>query len=84
VIAATNQDLEQLSKENKFRKDLFFRLNVARIHLPPLRERKQDLLSLVSYYIERFNRKFSRRVSGLTDEALDRLLAYDWPGKCAN
>jgi DNA-binding NtrC family response regulator len=80
VIAATNQDLEQLSKENKFRKDLFFRLNVVRIHLPPLRERKQDLLSLVSYYIERFNRKFSRRVSGLTDEVLDRLLAYDWPG----
>jgi len=80
VIAATNQDLEQLSKENKFRKDLFFRLNVARIHLPPLRERKEDLLHLIDYYIGRFNRRFGRNVRGLSEEALDCLLAYDWPG----
>jgi DNA-binding NtrC family response regulator len=80
VIAATNQDLEQLSKENKFRKDLFFRLNVARIHLPPLRERKEDLLYLIDYYIGRFNRRFGRNVRGLSEEALDCLLAYDWPG----
>jgi len=80
VIAATNQDLEQLSKENRFRKDLFFRLNVARIHLPPLRERKEDLLSLIDYYIGRFNRQFGRRVRGLSEEALECLLAYDWPG----
>jgi len=80
VIAATNQDLEQLSKENKFRKDLFFRLNVARIHLPALRDRKEDLLSLIGYYIGRFNRQFGRRVRGLSEEALDCLLAYDWPG----
>jgi DNA-binding NtrC family response regulator len=80
VIAATNQDLEQLSKENKFRKDLFFRLNVARIHLPPLRERKEDLLSLISHYIGRFNRQFGRKIRGLSEEAWDCLLAYDWPG----
>jgi DNA-binding NtrC family response regulator len=80
VIAATNQDLEQLSKENKFRKDLFFRLNVARIHLPPLRERKEDLLSLIGHYIGRFNRQFGRKVRGLSQEAWDCLLAYDWPG----
>lgn len=80
VIAATNQDLEQLSKENKFRKDLFFRLNVARIHLPPLRERKEDLVALIGHYIGRFNRQFGRQVRGLTEEALDCLLAYDWPG----
>ncbi len=77
VIAATNQDLEQLSKENKFRKDLFFRLNVARIHLPPLRERKEDLLSLIEHYIGRFNRQFGRRVRRLSEEAVDCLLAYD-------
>ena len=80
VIAATNQDLEQLSKENKFRKDLYFRLNVVRIHLPPLRERKEDLLSLVEYYIGRFNRHFGRKVRRITEEAMDCLLAYDWPG----
>jgi transcriptional regulator with PAS, ATPase and Fis domain len=80
VIAATNQDLEQLSKENKFRKDLYFRLNVARIHLPPLRERREDLLSLVDYYLGRFNRRFGRKVRGLTEEAMECLLAYDWPG----
>lgn len=80
VIAATNQDLEQLSKENKFRKDLYFRLNVARLHLPPLRERKEDLLALIEHYIACFNRRFGRRVRGVTEEALECLLAYDWPG----
>jgi DNA-binding NtrC family response regulator len=80
VIAATNQDLEQLSKENKFRKDLFFRLNVARIHLPPLRERKEDLLSLIEYYIGYFNKLFGRKVRRLSEEALECLLSYDWPG----
>jgi DNA-binding NtrC family response regulator len=80
VIAATNQDLEQLSKENKFRKDLFFRLNVARIHLPPLRERKEDLIALIEHYVGLFNRRFNRRVRGLSEEALECLLDYDWPG----
>jgi DNA-binding NtrC family response regulator len=80
VIAATNQDLEQLSRENKFRKDLFFRLNVARIHLPPLRERKEDLPSLINHYIGYFCRRFGRRKQGITEEALDCLCSYDWPG----
>lgn len=80
VIAATNQDLEQLSRENRFRKDLFFRLNVVRLHLPPLRVRKEDLLSLIEYYIGRFNRQFGQKVRGLSEDALDCLLAYDWPG----
>jgi len=80
VIAATNQDLEQLSNEHKFRQDLYFRLNVARIHLPPLRQRKEDILALIDYYIARLNRQFGRKVSGITEEALDCLLAYDWPG----
>jgi DNA-binding NtrC family response regulator len=80
VIAATNQDLEQLSRENKFRKDLFFRLNVARIHLPPLRERKEDLPSLIEYYMRHFSKRFGRKVRRLSEEALDCLYAYDWPG----
>lgn len=80
IIAATNQDLEQLSRENKFRKDLYFRLNVARIHLPPLRDRKEDLLSLIDYYIAYFNKRFGRRVRRFCDEALECLPAYDWPG----
>jgi len=80
VIAATNQDLERLMAEDKFRKDLYFRLNVARIHLPPLRERKEDLPVLLTYYIDEMNQRFGREIEGFTDEALDYLLRYDWPG----
>jgi len=80
VVAATNQDLDQLSRENKFRRDLFFRLNVARIHLPPLRERKEDLPSLIDHYVGVFSRQFRHKVQGVTDEALDCMFAYDWPG----
>jgi DNA-binding NtrC family response regulator len=80
LVAATNQDLEQLSRENKFRRDLFFRLNVARIHLPPLRERKEDLPLLIEHYIEQFNRQFYPKVHRVTDEALDCMFGYDWPG----
>ena len=80
IIAATNQDLERLVREEKFRKDLFFRLNVTRIHLPPLRDRKEDIPGLLEYYMRDMNRRFERRVSRLTEEALEHLLAYDWPG----
>ncbi|MFZ0747350.1 MAG: sigma-54 dependent transcriptional regulator [Terracidiphilus sp.] len=80
VVAATNQDLDQLSQENKFRRDLFFRLNVSRIHLPPLRERKEDLPSLVDHYIDHFSRQFRQRMRRVTDEALACMFSYDWPG----
>lgn len=80
VIAATNQDLEQLVAENKFRKDLYFRLNVARIHLPPLRERPKDIPLLIDHYIRELNRRFGREVEGVTAEALGHLISYDWPG----
>jgi DNA-binding NtrC family response regulator len=80
IIAATNQDLEVMVSEGKFRKDLFFRLNVARIHVPPLRERKEDLPTLIDHYIEHFNRIFGRNVESLSDEALEVLLSYEWPG----
>ncbi len=80
VVAATNQDLAQLMAEGRFRKDLYYRLNVARIHLPPLRERPEDLPLLFIHYIGECNRQFGHAVEGFTDEALDSLLRYDWPG----
>lgn len=80
IVAATNQDVERLMSEEKFRKDLYFRLNVARVHLPPLRERKEDIPALFDLYIQEFNRRFGREVEGFTEDALSHLLRYDWPG----
>ncbi len=80
LVAATNHDPERLMQEGKFREDLYYRLNVARIHLPPLRERKEDVPSLIDHYIQRFNASFGRQVEGLTEEALAFLIKYDWPG----
>ena len=80
VIAATNQSLERLVAEGRFRKDLYYRLNVARIDLPPLRERLDDLDLLLAHYIDCFNRKCGRHVEGFTPEALVPLRQYDWPG----
>ncbi len=80
VLAATNRDLEQSMGDNGFRKDLFFRLNVARVHLPPLRERKEDLALLCAHYFAEFNRRFGRNVTTMTDEAWDAFLHYAWPG----
>ena len=79
-IAATNQNLEDLVAEGKFRKDLFFRLNVAQVHLPPLRERKEDLPFLLDYFIQGLNQQSGLHVRRLTEETLEHLLAYDWPG----
>jgi DNA-binding NtrC family response regulator len=80
IIAATNQDPEQLMAQGKFREDLYYRLNVARVHLPPLRERKEDIFRLITHAIEKMNRSFNRNVKGLTDEAMTTLFRYDWPG----
>ena len=80
VIAATNKDPVQLIEERKMREDLYYRLNVARIHLPPLRKRKDDIPALIAYAISRLNRRFGRSVLGFTDEATENLLEYDWPG----
>lgn len=79
-IAATNQDLERRVAEGRFRKDLYYRLNVARIHLPPLRERKEDIPPLFDHYIRELNRRLGREVEGLTEDALEPLLRYEWPG----
>jgi DNA-binding NtrC family response regulator len=80
VIAATNKNPDALVAEKKFRKDLYYRLNVARVHLPPLRDRKEDILPLVDYYVDQFNSQFSRRVISFTKTAINALLCYHWPG----
>jgi transcriptional regulator with PAS, ATPase and Fis domain len=79
VIAATNRDLEAAVRNGSFRQDLFFRLNVVQIKLPPLRDRKTDIPLLVSAFLEKFSdpQKPARTIS---EEALARLMAYDWPG----
>jgi DNA-binding NtrC family response regulator len=79
-VAATNQNIDNLIKEHRFRSDLYFRLNVLRVHLPLLRERKEDLPALISYYVQEFNRLFGRNVEGFSNASYQRLLAYDWPG----
>jgi transcriptional regulator with PAS, ATPase and Fis domain len=80
IIAATNKEPEQLIEDRKLRDDLYYRLNVARIHLPPLRERKEDIPSLISHAAKKLNHRFDRNITGLTDEAMACLLRYDWPG----
>ena len=79
-IAAVNQDLEPLLAENRFRKDLYYRLNVARILLLPLKERKEDIPELINYYLDEFNRRFHCMVRQPNDELLQCLMNYPWPG----
>jgi len=80
IMAATNKDLRELIRNNVFREDLFYRLNVFNIKMPPLRERYLDIPLLIDYFVEKFNRTTSRSVKGLSKEAMKALLAYSWPG----
>lgn len=80
VVAATNRDLEKAVEAGTFRKDLYFRLHVVELVVAPLRDRPTDIAVLARYFLERFARKSSRPVKGLTPLALDKLLEYDWPG----
>jgi two-component system response regulator AtoC len=80
VIAATNKNLEQLVREGKFRDDLYFRLNVVRITMPPLRARKEDIPLLVRSFLRHFAKANEKPVLDITADALNTLLAYDWPG----
>jgi len=80
VIAATNRDLERAVEEGVFREDLFHRLNVVAITLPPLRERREDLPALMDYFLRKHAKVTGKNISGFTDEARERLTNYSWPG----
>ena len=80
LIAATNQNLEKAIAEGRFREDLFYRLNVVPIHLPPLRERKGDIKPLATHIIEKYNERLKRSVKTLSDDTLEAFYAHDWPG----
>jgi two-component system, NtrC family, response regulator AtoC len=80
VVAATNKNLREAVKEGAFRQDLYFRLNVIQILIPPLRDRADDILPLTRFFIEHYNRKFKRSIEGVSDAAARLLLAHDWPG----
>ena len=80
IIAATNKDLKAMIEEGKFREDLFYRLNVFPIYIPPLQDRKEDIPRLVYHFLRHFCRKTGKRIEGFSDEALESLINYDWPG----
>jgi len=80
VVAATHRNLEQGVKDGKFREDLFYRLQVMPIHLPPLRERRGDIALLASYFVDTYNREFKKKVRGISPEAISLLENYGWPG----
>jgi DNA-binding NtrC family response regulator len=80
VVAATNKNLREAVKEGAFRQDLYFRVNVIQILIPPLRERTEDIVPLTRFFIEHYNRKFKRNIEGVSDRAAELLLSHDWPG----
>jgi two-component system response regulator PilR (NtrC family) len=80
VVAATNQDLTKLVAEGRFREDLFYRINVIPIALPPLRERREDIPLVAEHFLAKYNEQMGKAVSGISHEAMNRLTMYDWPG----
>jgi len=80
VLAATNKNLREAVKEGAFRQDLFFRLNVIHVVIPPLRERREDVPPLANFFVQHYNRKFKRQIQGVSPETMRLLVNYDWPG----
>ena len=80
IIAATNKNLEQLVKEGKFREDLFFRINVVKIDIPPLRERKEDILPLTHFFLDKFKKRFDKNNLSIDQQVLAFFQQYEWPG----
>jgi two-component system response regulator AtoC len=80
IVAATNRDLEHEIKEKNFRSDLYFRLKVIPIHVPPLRDRKEDIPLIVNHFVERFNKELAKHVKPVAREVLEVMMGYDWPG----
>ena len=80
VVAATNKNLREAVKEGAFRQDLFFRLNVIHVVIPPLREHREDVPPLANFFVQHYNRKFKRQIQGVSPETMRLLINYDWPG----
>jgi transcriptional regulator with PAS, ATPase and Fis domain len=80
VVAATNQNLPEKIKRGEFRQDLYYRLKVVEIHVPPLRKRRSDIPLLVNYFLNKFNRKFQREIVSVSSDVQDTFLKYSWPG----
>jgi formate hydrogenlyase transcriptional activator len=80
LVAATHRNLEQMVKRNEFRSDLYYRLNVFPIALPPLRDRREDIAPLVSHFVEVFSRRMAKQISNISEETLDAFTSYSWPG----
>jgi two-component system response regulator GlrR len=80
VIVATNKDLEEQVKKGLFRDDLFYRIHVIPMYLPPVRERKEDIVPLVEHFLKKYSEQMKKEVRGLTPEALRKLMLHDWPG----
>ncbi len=80
IVAATNKPLEEMIYEKTFRNDLYYRLNVIQINIPPLRERREDILSLARYFLRKFNLKFGKKITGFSKDVEEILLLNDWPG----
>src|SRR4029079_4590652 len=81
VVAATNKNLREAVKEGAFRQDLYFRLNVIQILIPPLRERTEDILPLTRFFVEHYNKKFKRNIEGVSDGSAPPLLSAERPGR---
>jgi two-component system, NtrC family, response regulator GlrR len=80
IITATNKNLEELVKQDLFREDLYYRIHVIPIHLPPLRERKEDIPLLVDFFVEKAASVMKKKIKGVTPPAMQKLMLYDWPG----
>ena len=80
IVAATNRDLRDEVKQRQFREDLFYRLNVFTIEIPPLRERREDIPLLIQYFIAKYNEEFTKEIEGVSQSAMDLMLSYDWSG----
>jgi Nif-specific regulatory protein len=80
IVAATNKDIEELVEKGEFRSDLYYRLNVLPLHVPPLRQRKEDIPALADFFLKKFSRETNKRFSGFTETAMDTMLSYSWPG----
>ncbi|MBN1101812.1 MAG: sigma-54-dependent Fis family transcriptional regulator [Deltaproteobacteria bacterium] len=80
IVAATNRDLKKLVEKERFRDDLFYRLNVVPLYLPPLRNRREDIFPLIQYFVELYNKRIGRNIKNVSNQALTLMIEYDWPG----